>query len=89
MHYGLDADVLDFGPGRRLSVRKSIRDLLDFVDGVTEDLGSRKEMNYLCRLLAGPRGMGTDRQIAVYETDPRTWFAHIVRNGCINIVMTL
>ena len=67
MHYGLDADVLDFVRGRRLSMRESIGELLDFVEDVAEDLGSRNEMDYVRRLLADPRGTGADRQIAVYE----------------------
>ena len=42
MHYGLDAEVIDFVQGRRLSMRESISDLLDFVDEVIDDLGSRQ-----------------------------------------------
>jgi carboxylate-amine ligase len=67
MHYGLDADVLDFVQGRRLSMRKSIGELLDFVDDVADDLGSGHEMHYLRALLEDPRGTGADRQIALYE----------------------
>jgi carboxylate-amine ligase len=67
MHDGLDADVIDFVQDRRLSMRESISDLLDFVDGVIDDLGSRHEIDYLRRLLEDPRGTGADRQIALYE----------------------
>lgn len=67
MHNGLDADMLDFVQGRRLSMRESIGELLDFVDDVTEDLGSHHEMDYLRGLLEDPRGTGADRQIALYE----------------------
>jgi len=67
MHYGLDADVIDFVQGRRLSMRQSIGELLDFVDEVIVDLGSRHEIDYLRRLLEDPRGTGADRQIALYE----------------------
>lgn len=42
-------------------------ELLDFVDEVIVDLGSRHEIDYLRRLLADPRGTGADRQIALYE----------------------
>jgi carboxylate-amine ligase len=41
--------------------------LLDFVDDVVDNLGSRREMNYLRKLLADPRGTGADRQVAVYQ----------------------
>ncbi len=67
MHYGLDADVLDFEQGRRLSMRKSIGELLDFVEDVARELGSCKEMDYLRCLLEDPRGTGADRQIALFE----------------------
>ena len=41
MHSGLDAEVIDFVQGRCLSMRESISELLDFVDDVIDDLGSR------------------------------------------------
>ncbi len=67
MRYGLDAEVIDFVHGRRLSVRESIGELLDFVDDVLDDLGSRQEIHYLRTLLGDPRGTGADRQLAVYQ----------------------
>lgn len=65
--YGLDAEVVDFVQNRCLSMRDSIGETLDFVDDVVDDLGSRREINYLRSLLADPRGTGADRQIAVYK----------------------
>ncbi|HCF87711.1 MAG TPA: carboxylate-amine ligase, partial [Ktedonobacter sp.] len=38
MRYGLDAEVVDFGRGRSLSMRASIHELLDMVDDVADDL---------------------------------------------------
>lgn len=67
IHYGLDAEVLDFVLGRRLSMRESLAELLDFVDEVVDDLGSRQEFTYLRNLLEDPCGTGADRQIALYE----------------------
>ncbi len=67
MRYGLDAEVLDFVQNRRLSMRDSIGELLDFVDDVLDDLGSRREIHYLRMLLEDPRGTGADRQLAVYR----------------------
>ncbi len=67
MRSGLDAEVIEFVQGRRLSMRDSIGELLDFVDDVVDDLGSRREMNYLRKLLEDPRGTGADRQVAVYQ----------------------
>lgn len=67
MRYGLDGYVLDFVRDRRLTMRESITELLDFVDDVLDDLGSRSEINYLRRLLDNPQGTGADRQIEVYK----------------------
>jgi len=47
-------------------MRDAIGELLDFVDDVLDDLGSRREINYLRILLEGPSGTGADRQIAIY-----------------------
>ncbi len=48
-------------------MRDAIGELLDFVDDVLDDLGSRHEINYLRILLDDPQGTGADRQIAVYQ----------------------
>jgi carboxylate-amine ligase len=37
------------------------------VDEVVDELGSRREMNYLRDLLSDPRGTGADQQIAIYD----------------------
>jgi carboxylate-amine ligase len=67
MRYGLDAEAIDFVKLRRLSMRDSINELLDFVEDVVDDLGIHHEMNYLRALMVSPNGTGTDRQVAVYE----------------------
>ncbi|MBV9617549.1 MAG: carboxylate-amine ligase [Ktedonobacteraceae bacterium] len=73
MRYGLDAEVLDFEHLRRLSMRDALRETLDFVDDVVDDLGSRREINYVRALLDDPMGTGADRQMAVYQesNDPQ------------------
>ncbi len=67
MRYGLDAQVVDFVQHRTLGMRDSIRELLDFVDDVVDNLGSRREMNYIRALLDDPQGTGADRQMAIYQ----------------------
>ena len=67
MRYGLDGEITDFVHGRTLPMREAIAELLDFVDDVLDDLGSRREIHYLRMLLEDPRGTGADRQIAVYQ----------------------
>ncbi len=67
MRYGLDAEIIDFTQRRSISMRNSIRELLDFVDEMVDDLGSRREMNYLRALMDDPSGTGADRQMAFYK----------------------
>jgi len=67
MRYGLDGEVLDFIRSRRLPMRESIYETLDFVDDVLDDLGSRHEIDYLRSLLADEHGTGADRQIEAYR----------------------
>ncbi|MDQ2885717.1 MAG: carboxylate-amine ligase [Chloroflexota bacterium] len=67
MRHGLDAEVVDFMKRRRMPMRDSIHELLDFVEDVVPELGSQREMHYLRALLSDPRGTGADRQVAAYE----------------------
>lgn len=65
--YGLDAELVNFAGYRCLPMRDAIHEMLDFVDDTLDDLGSRREINYLRALLEDPRGTGADRQLAVYH----------------------
>ncbi len=65
--YGLDAQIVDFGQGRTLSMRDSMHELLNLVDDVADDLGTRSDLNYIRALVDDPRGTGADRQIALYK----------------------
>lgn len=67
MRYGLDGEIIDFVQGRTLPMRAAISEMLDFVDDVLDDLGSRREIHSLRMLLDDPRGTGADRQIATYR----------------------
>lgn len=67
IHLGLDAEIIDFVTERRLSMRQSVNELLNFIDDVVDDLGSRLEINYLRGLLEDAQGTGADRQIAIYQ----------------------
>ena len=64
---GLDADVVDFARNRRLSMRDSTTEMLDFVDDMLDDLGSHQEIDHLRSLLDDPHGTGADRQVAIYQ----------------------
>lgn len=63
--YGLDGKMIDFGKECEVNTRLLIEELLMFVDEVVDELGSRKEIEFIRQLLK--TGTGADRQLAVYE----------------------
>ncbi len=63
--YGLDGRLIDFGKQAEFDTRVLILELLDFVDDVVDELGSRKAINYVHTILQ--RGTGADRQLAVFQ----------------------
>jgi carboxylate-amine ligase len=63
--YGLDGKLIDFGKNVEVPERDLICELLEFVDDVVDELGSRKELATVERILQ--EGTGADRQLAVYE----------------------
>lgn len=62
--YGLDGNLIDFGKEAEVNTRVLIYELLDFVDDVVDELGSRYAVNYVQKILES--GTGADRQIKVF-----------------------
>jgi carboxylate-amine ligase len=65
VRYGLDGKMIDFGKGKEVPVRELIRELLEFVDDVIDDLRSRKEIRHIHTILA--RGTSADDQLRVWR----------------------
>lgn len=65
VRYGLDGKLIDFGRQKEMPTRELVRELLEFVDDVVDDLGSREEINYIYTMLEN--GTGADRQIRVFN----------------------
>ena len=65
LRYGLDGKMIDFGKSREVPVRDLIRELLEFVDDVVDDLGSRKEIGHIYVILE--RGTSADEQLQVWR----------------------
>lgn len=63
--YGIDGKMIDFGKEKEVNTKKLINELLDFVDDVADDLGSRHVINLVQDILKN--GTGADRQLKVYE----------------------
>lgn len=63
--YGLDGKLIDFGKEAEEDTRSLILELLDFVDDVVDELGSRKDLENVKRML--DEGTGADRQLAEFN----------------------
>lgn len=63
--YGIDGTLIDFGKETEVNTRALIYELLDFVDDVVDELGSRPALNYITKIFE--HGTGADRQLAVFD----------------------
>lgn len=63
--YGLDGKMIDFGKEIEVDTRILMEELLDFIDDVVDELGSRKEVENVRNMMKN--GTGADRQLAVYK----------------------
>src|SRR6476659_4522764 len=63
--YGIDGYLIYFGKEEEINTRVLIYELLDFVDDVVDELGSRHRLAHVHKMLEG--GTGADRQLKVYE----------------------
>ena len=65
VRYGLDGKLIDFGKRQERPVRLLATELLEVVDDVVDELGTRKEIEYLHTIL--DEGSSADRQLATYR----------------------
>jgi carboxylate-amine ligase len=63
--YGLDGKMIDFGKQTEVPARQLIGEILEFVDDVLDELGSREEIAYIRTIMEV--GNGADRQLRVYH----------------------
>lgn len=66
VRYGLDGKLIDFGKQQELPARDLIHELIEwFIGDVVDELGSRKEVEYVYKILA--EGSSADRQLRKYK----------------------
>ena len=63
--YGLDGKLIDFGLSAEVETEKLITELLEFIDDVVDELGSRKEIDYVHEIMR--HRPGADRQLRVFK----------------------
>lgn len=65
VRYGLEGKMIDFGKRTEVPIRDLIHELLEFVDDVVDDLGSRQEIEHIHTILE--RGTSADEQLRVWR----------------------
>ncbi len=73
--YGIDGHLIDFGKRAEVPMRQLALELLEFVDDVADELGSRQALYHIHSVIQ--RGTGADQQLEVYRRS----------NGDLNAVM--
>jgi len=63
--YGIDGMLIDFGKEKEMPVKELIDELLEFVDGVLDELGSRAHAEKVQDIFKC--GTGADRQLATFN----------------------
>jgi glutamate---cysteine ligase / carboxylate-amine ligase len=63
--WGIDGKLIDFGKREEVPFGALLDELLEFVDDVVDELGSRKEVYYAREIVR--HKPGADRQLAAYE----------------------
>jgi carboxylate-amine ligase len=63
--YGIEGKLIDFGKQEEVPCADLIHELLEFVDDVVDELGSRGEIEYVHRILQ--QGTGADRQLEIWN----------------------
>jgi carboxylate-amine ligase len=63
--FGIDGSLIDFGTKEQVRTEELLDELLEFVDDVVDELGSRNEVYYVREIQK--HRTGADRQLAVYE----------------------
>lgn len=63
--WGLDTKLIDFGKGAEVDTRALVYEMVQLVDDVVDQLGSRKEVEYLLHI--AEHGTSADRQLKVFE----------------------
>jgi len=70
IRYGLDGNLIDFGKQTEVPMRDLAVELLEFVDDVLDELGSRQAVEYVRTILDG--GTSADRQLKVFKNSGDT-----------------
>ena len=77
--YGLDGKLIDFGRRAEVPMRDLAVELLEFIDDVVDELGSRRAVEHVHKVLH--EGTSADQQLAVYRQtgDLKSVVHHVIQ----------
>jgi glutamate---cysteine ligase / carboxylate-amine ligase len=77
--YGIEGKMIDFGKQQEVPMKELIPELLELVDDVVEELGSRSAVDYIHTILH--EGTSAERQMRVYQQtgDLKEVVKHLVK----------
>jgi glutamate---cysteine ligase / carboxylate-amine ligase len=77
--YGLDGKLIDFGRRAEVPMRDLAVELLEFIDDVVDELGSRRAVEHVHKVLR--EGTSADQQLAVYRQtgDLKSVVHHVIQ----------
>jgi len=84
--YGINHPLIDFGKSAEVPFADLARELLEFIDDVVDDLGSRAECEDVRRILE--QGTSADRQLRVYDEsggDMQAVVDHILQETMLGV----
>jgi glutamate---cysteine ligase / carboxylate-amine ligase len=84
--WGVEGKLIDFGNESEVPFKSLMEELLEFVDGVVDELGSRREVDSIRWILEN--GSGADRQLGVFQQnggDLRGVVDFICEETCLGI----
>jgi len=85
--YGIQGKLIDFGKQAEVATTTLIGELLEFVDDVVDELGSRREIEYVQEILR--MGTGADRQLEVWQqsNDLKAVVDHVVEETHLGLAV--
>jgi carboxylate-amine ligase len=84
VRYGVQGKLIDLGRGLEVQTRTLVHALIDFLDDVLDELGTRAEVEYAYRILE--EGTSADRQLKVFEEtgDLEAVVHHLMRETAVD-----
>ena len=82
---GVESKLLDLGKSKEVSYKKLMNEMLEFVDEVIDDLGSRQYIEHIRNIMK--KGTSSDKQLEIFNKtkDPKQIVDHLIQETARDI----